>query len=193
MKRRIQLNLRPWLLLLGLLMLAGGSYWLQQPQDELAPPLLLEENPDAVMENFSALRLDKLGQPLFALTAEKMTYFNQADILLLEVPRLEVNRGADRPAWHVIASRGEMLAAGDEVKLYENIELLREATSKHNELRIQTDFLQVFPERGVMRSDHPVLITDAHSHIQAGGLNIDNQARTLTLTAGVKANHAMLD
>lgn len=181
---------RYWLPLLPLLGLLGVTYWLnQQAQPEAAKPDgSKRHDPDAIMENFSAVKFNELGAPRFIMAAKKMQHYPDDDSTTLEVPRL-TTLSAGQPAIHTIARRGTLSSRGDEVFLYEDVEVLREASADREELALQTEFLHVVPERDWADTGHPVTIVDAHNTVHAIGLEMDNKARTLKLLSQVRSEH----
>jgi lipopolysaccharide export system protein LptC len=181
---------RYWLPLLPLLGLLGVTYWLnQQVQPEAAKPdASKRHDPDAIMENFSAVKFNEQGTPRFISAAKKMQHYPDDDSTTLEVPRL-TSLSADKPAIHIIAKRGTVSNRGDEVFLHDDVEVLREASADREELRLLTDYLHVVPDRDWADTDRPVTIVDAHNTIHAVGLEMDNNARTLKLLSQVNSEH----
>lgn len=181
---------RYWLPLLPLLGLLGVTYWLNLqvlPEAEKANGSK-RHDPDAIMENFSAVKYNTQGAPRFIMAAKKMQHYPDDDSTTLEVPRL-TTLSAGQPAIHVIARRGTVSNRGDEVFLYEDVEVLREASADREELTLHTEFLHVIPDRDWADTDHPVTIVDAHNTIHAIGLEMDNDARTLKLLSQVRSEH----
>ncbi|BBI98723.1 hypothetical protein FGKAn22_04160 [Ferrigenium kumadai] len=181
---------RYWLPLLPLLGLLGVTYWLNlQVKPEAAKPDSgKRHDPDAIMENFSAVKFNVQGATRFIMAAKKMQHYPDDDSTTLEVPRL-TTLSADRPAIHVIAKRGTVSKRGDEVFLYDDVEVLREASADREELTLQTEFLHVVPDRDWADTGRPVTIVDAHNTIHAIGLEMDNNARTLKLLSQVRSEH----
>ena len=181
---------RHWLTLLPLLGLLGATYWLnQQVQPEAAKPdSRKRHDPDAIMENFSAVRMNELGVPRFVINAKKMLHYPDNDSTTLEVPRITM-LSAERPAIHIIAKRGNVSSRGDELFLYDDVEVLREASARQNELTLQTEYLHIIPDLDWAETDHPVTIVDVRNTVHAIGLAMDNQARTLKLLSQVRSVH----
>ena len=179
---------RYWLPLLPLLGLLGFTYWLNQmAQTEPAVrDSSKRHDPDAIIENFSAITLNEQGTPHFIMSANKMVHYPYNDSTTLEVPHL-TSLSATRPTIHAIAKRGIVSSKGDEVFLHENVEVLREASMMQNELRIHTEYLHLIPGKDLADTDRTVTITEAHNTVQATGLEMDNRARTLKLLAKVSS------
>jgi len=181
---------RYWLPLLPLLGLLGVTYWLEQqarPEPARADAVQ-RHDPDAVMENFSAVRMNEQGTPRFIMAAARMQHYPDDDSTTLEAPRL-TSLSAERPAIHVVARRGLISGKGDEVFLHDDVEVLREADAGRGELTLQTDYLRVVPERDWADTDHAVAIFDGRNTTHAVGLEMDSRARTLKLLSQVRSVH----
>lgn len=181
---------RYWLPLLPLLCLLGFTYWLNQlSQTEPGKPDKVKRHePDAIIENFSAITLNQQGAPHFIMAAKKMLHYPDDDSTTLEVPHLTA-LSAERPAIHAIAKRGVVSSKGDEVFLHEGVEVLREASASQNELRIHTEYLHFIPDQELASTDHTVTIKEANNTVQATGLEMNYGARTLKLLARVRSEH----
>lgn len=182
---------RYWLLpLLPLLGLLGATYWLnQQVQPEPSKPDgSKRHDPDAIMENFSAVKLNEQGIPRFVMSAKKMSHYPDDDSTTLEVPRL-ATLSVGKPTIHTVAKRGAVSSKGDEIFLYDDVEVLREANVQQSELTLQTEYLHVIPDRDWADTDHPVTIVDARNTVHAVGMEMDNKTRILKLLSQVRSEH----
>ena len=183
-------RVRYWLPLLPLLGLLGVTYWLNQ---QVRPGAASQDDgvrhdPDAIMENFSAVRLNEQGATRFIMAAKKMQHYPDDDSTMLEVPRLTM-LSEGRPATHVIARQGTVSSRGDEIFLYRDVEVLREASAQREELKLHTEYLHIVPDRDWANTDRAVTIVDAHNTVHAIGLEMDNKARTLKLLSQVRSEH----
>lgn len=181
---------RYWLPLVPLLALLGATYWLNQ---QVQPQAAKEDSskrhdPDTIVENFSAVKLNEQGVPRLIMAARKMLHYPDDDSTTLEVPRL-ASLSADRQTIHTIAQRGILSSKGDEVFLHDSVEVLREANQQQSELRLQTEYLHIIPDKDLADTDRAVTIVDAHNTTHAIGLEMDNNARTLRLLSQVRSEH----
>ncbi|MDO8810604.1 MAG: LPS export ABC transporter periplasmic protein LptC [Gallionella sp.] len=181
---------RYWLPLLPLFGLLGITYWLnlQVMPEPAKPDNGKRHDPDAIMENFSAIKLDEQGTPRFIMAAKKMQHYPDDNSTTLELPRL-TTLSAERPTIHTIAKRGIVSSSGDEIFLHGDVEVLREASGQQSELTLQTEYLHIIPDRDLATTDRAVTIIDARSTISATGLEMDNKARILKLLSKVKSEH----
>lgn len=182
---------RYWLPLLPLLGLLGITYWLnlQVLPEPAKPDNGKRHDPDAIMENFSAVKLNEQGVPRFIMAAKKMQHYPDGDSTTLELPRL-TTLSAGHPTIHTIAQRGIVSSKGDEIFLHGDVEVLREASGQRSELTLQTEYLHILPDDDIANTDRAVTIADADSTTHATGLEMDNKARTLKLLSKVRSEHA---
>lgn len=183
-------RVRYWLPLLPLLGLLALSYWFnQQVQPEAAKPdNRKRHDPDAIMENFSAVKMNEQGVPRFIMSAKKLRHFSDDDSTEVDTPRL-TTLSAERPPIHTYAQRGLVSSKGDEVFLHDDVRVVREAGADQEELTLLTEYLHVLPNQDLASTDRPVTIVGAHDTTRAIGLEMDNNARTLRLLAQVRSEH----
>ncbi len=187
-------RIRYWLPLLPLLGLLGGTYWLnQQVQPNLAPPTHTDiHEPDAIVDNFSAIQLGKSGTPRFILAANQMQHFptnnNGNDTTTLTSPRITIMT-PELPPIHSASERGTISGKGDAIYLYGSVEILRNASAQRDELRAHTEYLHIIPGKSLISTDKLVRINEGANTLHATGLEIDNNAHTIKLLSNVKAQY----
>ena len=181
---------RYWLPLVPLIALLGVTYWLNQ---QVLPGLPTPDSskrhdPDAIVENFSATKLNEQGTPSFIMAAKKLLHYPDDDSTTLEEPRITM-LSTGQPAIHAAAKSATISSKGDEVFLHDDVEVLRDATKLQDSLRLQTDYLRIVPDQDLADSDRAVTIVDAHNIIHAIGMELDNKTRTLKLLSQVRSDH----
>lgn len=181
---------RYWLPLLPLFGLLGATYWLNQQvlPEPATPDSSKRHDPDAIIENFSAIKLNEQGVPRFIMAAKKMLHYPDDDSTTLEVPRITM-LSAEHPTIHAIAKSGTISSKGDEIFLHDDVEVLREASAKQEELTLQTDYLHIIPDQNLTNTDHAVTIVNAHSTVHAIGMEMNSDTRTLKLLSQVRSEH----
>lgn len=181
---------RYWLLPLPLLALLALTYWLdQQAQPGLAKSdSSKRHDPDAIVENFSATKLNEQGTPHTVMTAKKMLHFPDDDSTTLEMPRIS-SFSAERPAIRASAELGTLSSKGDEVFLRGDVEILRESSANSDGFSLQTEYLHIIPDQDLVSTNRAVKIIEAHSTVSAIGLEMDNKARTLKLLSQVRGEY----
>ena len=53
-------------------------------------------------------------------------------------------------------------------------------------MRVQTEYLQVFPDRDLARTDKPVIITEGDSRLSGVGMEFNNKTRQFALLSQVR-------
>jgi lipopolysaccharide export system protein LptC len=171
-----------WLPLAVLALLVGLTLWLNalvQPQAPRASGAL-RHDPDLMVENFNARKLDTDGRVLYTLAARKMVHYPDDDSALLESVILEAFEPR-QPKMTATADRGRLEEGGDRVWVEGNVVVVREADAKNERARLTTDKMLVLPDDGIARTSSDVLLETPSGHANARGMELDNRARTLRL------------
>ncbi|GAB1231782.1 LPS export ABC transporter periplasmic protein LptC [Ferrigenium sp. UT5] len=182
-------RLRAWLPLAPLLLLLLGSYWLSLQVQPLPPASAeLRHEVDFVVERVRSTVLDPQGKPHFVISTEKMWHFPDDDSTHLQQPHL-TRYFSDRPPTEISALRGMLSSRGEDVFLQDGVEVLQRGENAGRERRLQTEYLHVQPDRGWAETDQPVRVLDRHNLIDAVGMELDEQARTVKLLQHVRGRH----
>ena len=184
-------NLSAWATFVFLVLFAGLTFWLDHVVQPAGPKLdgSGRHEPDYIVENFNALKLDLTGQPHFTLAAIKMTHYPDTKDTDLERPHLIAFK-PNTPPTHVYAQRGTVTEDGEHAYLYDKVQIVREASRKRSEVTVNTSYLHVIPDKNYMETDKPVVIQDANTLINAVGLKLDKEKHELKLLSRVKARYA---
>ena len=180
-------RLRSWLLLLPLLLLLGGAYWLNlqvQPAGS-GSDRNLRHDPDYMIDNYTATTLDEQGKIRFVMSAKKMWHYPDDDSTHLEIPQL-TSLTAEHPPLRMSAQNGEVSRKGDEVFLRNDVVIVRPAYANKSELTFSTSYLHVVPNKDIVDTDQPVTMVDARTRLNAVGMELDNKARTIKFMSQVK-------
>jgi lipopolysaccharide export system protein LptC len=181
---------RYWLPLLPLFGLLGATYWLNQQvlPEPAKPDSSKRHDPDAIVENFSATKLNELGVPSFIMAATKMLHYPDDDSTTLEAPRITL-LSSGQPAIHAVADRATISSNGDEMFLHDAVEVQREASKKQDKLTLQTEYLRIVPDQDLADTDRAVTIVDAHDIVHATGMEMDSKTRILKLLSQVRSEN----
>jgi lipopolysaccharide export system protein LptC len=166
--------------------LAALTFWLERIVNPPAGGQASEarHEPDYIVEHLTATSLDTNGRPESTLTARTMRHFPDDETTELESPQL-VRLSLDRPPVHIEADRGKAFKDNDEVRLYGNVVVRREATAERPELRMETTYLQVFPKQDIARTHEHVVIREGRSRLTGIGMDYNNKTRQLELKSRV--------
>lgn len=177
-------RLFPLLLMLALALL---TFWLERTvREEAAHPSLRRHDPDYIVENFRVLNYNQSGAVESSLTARKMLHYPDDDSTELAQPHL-VETKTGQPRTDVSAMRGVLSQDGEEVFLYDNVVLEREATDARSAMRVETSELQYVRSRSMARSERDVRIIEDRQVISGRGMEYDLDAERIALRERVRA------
>ena len=169
-----------------MLTLALLTFWLDRAvRDDDPHPSLRRHDPDYIVDNFVSTTYARNGMPDTVLTAAKMLHYPDDNSLALVAPNvLQSKPGQAR--FRVSAERGELKREGDEIFLYDNVLLVREAEEKKPEARMTTSFLHVVRDRSLARTDRDVKIVEDQRSLEGRGMDYNYDSGQLTLHANVR-------
>jgi len=181
---------RFWLPLLPLFVLLAFVYWLdKQAQQEISLAINHQRHdPDGIMNNLHAIKMDLQGIPHILLNAKELRHYPDHDTTELEMPQLTILT-SDRAAVHINSRRGNISSGGDEVFFRENVAVLREAAGDQLAMTLHTEYLRVLPNQDRANTDKPVTMQNAYNTIHAIGMEMDNKTRILNLLSQVRSEH----
>jgi len=171
-----------WLPLAVLALLVGLTMWLnalvQAPGTRADGSL--RHDPDLIVENFRARKLDITGRVLYTLAARKMVHYPDDDSAVLESVTVEAFE-PQQPRMTATADHGLLEQSRDRVFIEGNVVIVREGDAKYEAARLTTDKLLVLPEEGKASTSSDVVLQSPSGHAFSKGMEIDNRARTLKL------------
>jgi lipopolysaccharide export system protein LptC len=171
-----------WLPLAALLLLVGLTLWLN---NLVQVPVARADgssrhDPDLIVEDFSARKLGEDGEVLYTLAARKMVHYPDDDSALLESVTLE-SFEPRQPRMTITAAHGRLEQGGDRVFIEGNVVVKREGDGRTEPATLKTEKLLVLPDTGIARTQSPVLLESPSTRVEAGGMELDNKARTVKL------------
>ncbi len=170
-----------------MLALAGLTFWLERMvrEEEGAHPSLRRHDPDYVVDNLAHTRFNVKGMVESTLAAAKMLHYPDDDSTDLIAPRV-VQTKPNEPRLTVTADRGTLSQDGEEVFLYGNVQLVREAGPERAEIRMRTSFMHVAQSHSVIRTDRHVVIMEENRQLQGRGMEYRNDTQELFLREQVR-------
>ena len=161
--------------------LALLTFWLERTvHEDERPPQLRRHDPDYVVNKFTTTTYNREGAAESILSADKMLHFPDDDSTELFSPRV-VHAKPEEPRYTVRAERGALSREGDEIFLYDNVVLVREADGERPEARMTTEFLHILRDRSLVRTDRPVKIVEGSRSLIGRGMEYNNESRELLL------------
>lgn len=162
--------------LLLLTVLAGLTFWLDQAiQPDAAAPEAGRQDPDYIVENVIAHRMDAEGRIKHTLRAERLTHYPHDDSTHLVAPHFTSH--ASRTPMTITSRTARVSSGGEHVYFETDVRAVRAADAKRSEMVMETSFLHVTPDANTARTDRPVTITDANTVAHAIGLELNSETR----------------
>ena len=149
-------------------------------------PSLRRHDPDYLLTNFTTTTYGSDGRAETVLSAARMAHFPDDDSTELTTPRMEQAK-AKAPRFTVTAERGVLSSGGDEIFLYENVVLVRDADLQRPQARMTTSFLHILQDRALVRTDREVLIQEDRRSIAGRGMEYHNGSSEFILRSDVRA------
>ena len=159
-----------------LTVLTGLTFWLNQAiQPDAAAPEAGRQDPDYIVENVTAHRMDAEGRIKHTLRAERLTHYPHDDSTHLVAPHFTSH--ASRTPMTITSRTARVSSGGEHVYFETDVRAVRAADAKRSEMVMETSFLHVTPDENTARTDRPVTITDANTVAHAIGLELNSETR----------------
>lgn len=174
-----------------LVFLALVTFWINRAVQPPLPKLdgSSRHDPDYIMSNFVTTQTDVNGALRYKLAAIEMRHFPDDDSTELKRPRY-TQFSLDKPYTEVQGLRGYVSSDGEEVKLFDNVKVTRQASAEKGEMTVETDYLHIRPNEELVTTDRPVIIRQApKTVIYATGMVYEKKRKTLTLLHRVRAHY----
>lgn len=166
--------------------LALLTFYLERAvREDDSPSALRRHDPDYFVANFTTTTYNKDGATESILSAKKMLHFPDDDSTDLMAPRVVQSKPRE-PRVIVTAERGTLSRSGEEIFLYDNVELVREAQSERPEARMTTSFLHVVRDRSLALTDREVLIVEGERSLEGRGMEYNYDSGQLLLHSNVR-------
>jgi lipopolysaccharide export system protein LptC len=167
-------------------LLAALTYWLDRlvQSPAAAPNALLRHDPDYIVDNLLATRMDVNGRIKNTLFAVKLVHFPDDDTTELAAPRF-ISYAKSAPVT-ITAKTGLVSSNGENVYFKDNVRVVRAPYGEKSEMVVNTDYLHVLPDDNIAKTDRAVTITDANMVVNAVGMEMNSETRIMLLNARVK-------
>ena len=170
-----------------MLALALLTFYLERTvREEELPSAARRHDPDYYVVDFTTTTYTSRGTVESIMSAQRMVHYPDDETTDLVEPRVLQSR-PNEPRYTVRAARGQLSRDGDEIFLYGDVVLVREATAQAPEARMTTEFLHVLRDRSLVRTDRLVKIVEGGRTLQGRGMEYNNESRELLLRADVIA------
>lgn len=149
-------------------------------------PSLRRHDPDYLLTNFITTTYGGDGTAEATLSAARMVHYPDDDSTEIVAPRI-VHAKPRGPRLTVTAERGVLSKGGEEIFLYDNVLLVRDADARRPQVRLSTSFLHIQQDRALVRTDREVLIQEDRRSIAGRGMEYHNGSSEFILRSDVRA------
>ena len=176
-------RLFPLLLVLALALL---SFWLERAvTEEPLHPALSRHYPDYIVDEFSVVTYDDAGMVESHLSAKKMMHYPDSGSTELLAPLVRQNRSG-RSTLRLAAKRGVLTRDGQELLLYDDVELTRDPGAAGGEARLRTSYLHYSRAKSLISTDREVLFTAPGRSLRGRGMHYDGEQHRFVLRSQVR-------
>lgn len=182
-KERIRITL----LILGLVALVLGSFWLlklmQNSSDDTTS--LTPGKPDYYIHDFRYIKMNIDGTPHYDITGTTTVHDPKNDHINVMTPKVTMFDQKQGTAI-LIAKRAVITDQHSRINLYDDVNLDRPATPKYEHLHVLSQYLLVLPNDDLVKTDKPVQIQLGTSVVNSIGMVVNNKTHELNLLHSVR-------
>jgi lipopolysaccharide export system protein LptC len=177
--------------------LAALTYWLdaQIQADTARRDGTARHDADMYIENFRAVSFDADGRVRQSLSAQRAEHHPDDESVDFTAPALALT-DPGRPRMSVTANGGTLSGDRETVTFRGNVRATRDALPDGGSTKegfkgpitLTAETLQVTPKKGRAETDGPVTIEEPRGIINAVGMVVDNDARTIRFKSGIRGS-----
>jgi lipopolysaccharide export system protein LptC len=178
---------RAWVPGLMLAALAALTWWLDKKVQPLGPARdsASRNDPDVVVENFEATRMNDDGLARYAIIAKKMVHYPGDNSAVLDQPTL-IHFDAETAPVSIRANQGMLSSNGENAYFTGDVQVRRAAYGDSAEMALFTTFLHAIPSQDLVKTDREVTMVSGNSTVKSVGLEFNNKTREVKLLSNVK-------
>lgn len=176
MKSRTALKFRLIVILIVTGFLAMSTFWLNMVMSRSSSDgrtSAQRTEPDYFVFNFNYIKMLPEGKPNYHLTGTKLTHFPADDSHKIDLP-VYTSLDKAKPEQYVRADVAFIKEDATKVHMHGNVIGNRKATAKTDPLRLETEYLLVFPDEDAMQTDKAVTIKRNNMTIKGVGMYANN-------------------
>lgn len=176
------------LILLTILLPVALSSWLLREAERPAPTQAEPGSvaPDYYLRGMLSMQTDPQGRLQHQLHATSLTHYPHNGEILLEQPRLHLHQ-QDGSLWLVVAQHGRLSDGQEELQLRGEVRI--EQQDSPQGLRLETDYLLIWPEQEYASTSAPVRIFRPGSTLEGIGMELYGEQQRLILLSKVRGRH----
>lgn len=174
-----------------LAILAAITLWIDRRVQAPPPPRdgSTRHDPDFVIDNFSAQRMNPDGSVRYAIKGRQMQHFPDDKSTKVQTPRF-VHFDPKTAPVHVQAQEAFISADGEAVDFVGAVNIVRDPYDGKPAMSLDTEFLHLLPDQDLATTDKPLTMIQGENRVTGVGMRFDNRARVLEILSHVKVTYA---
>ena len=162
------------------------TYFFYRPQNNIPTPTVALA--DAMMENVSAIIMDKQGKPSLKIVSPKMIHFAFHDTTQLIEPELTLYRKSPKP-WYIKAKYAKATEGIDSINFSENVTLHHAADENNPVTFIKTSTLTVQPNKQIALTNDLITLIQPNLTVKATGMYADMNTGDIKLISAARGEY----
>ncbi len=185
------LRLRQAVILVPLIALTLGSFWLYQVMNRATEDMLPKQQrsePDFYVEKFSFVKMGEDGKAQYHFSGARLTHNPLDDSYDVTLPVLN-NLGDGKGSTTIRAERASINSDYSRVQMFDNVQMDRPATANSEAFHAHSEYLLALPDDDVLETPDPVEITQGLAHLTGTGMHLNNSTREFSLASKVRGTY----
>lgn len=175
-------------LLLLALSLSGWSAFLLSKSQKIIPHTANDDQPDAFMEDVTAIVMNKMGTPTMRIESPKVIHYQQNDSTELLTPHVIIYRDSPEP-WHITANHAKTKDGANEITFWENVIIHHLADSDNPVTTMSTSTLTIFPNQKIAKTADAVIVNQPSTTVHGVGLLANWEDGTVKLLSDAREEY----
>lgn len=157
-----------------------------RPQNLLA--IKSDPLPDAIMEDVTALIIDKQGKPSMKVITPKLVHYTKSDTTHLTTPQLVLYRKSPQP-WYVSSKYAKATQGIENVDFWENVTIHHAADHNNPATLIKTTTLTVHPNQKTAETKDFITLIQPNMVVKAIGMHADMNTGDIKLLSEARGEY----
>lgn len=175
---------------LSLLTAIGLAAWttflFYRPQSAAAIQTVLM--PDALMEEVTAVIMDKQGKPRMKIVTPKMVHYADNDTTHLTAPQFLLYRKSPQP-WVITAKYAKAIQGINHIDFWEEVTIYHSADKNNPSTLIKTPKLTVHPEKQIAETNDLITLIQPNIVVKATGMYADMNTGDIKLLSQTRTEY----
>ena len=156
------------------------------PQDHPKP--VTSEQPDAYMEDVSAVFMDQFGKPKMKIVTPKLTHYLNNDTTQLDDPQLTIYRQSPTP-WYISSHYAKATHGIDNVDFRENVTIHHPADANMPATIIKAPTLIVHPTDQTAETNEEIELIQPNIIVKAMGMRANMNSGNIQLLSKARGEY----